>query len=133
MANIQLLDAALAAADADPAAYTPASWRCETGMCLAGWTVTVAGLRWAHPVTSAEADLVVDRDGKERYAECAARDLLGLAIMQADALFGAQNSREQLHAMRDVLAANPNAGWYDLSRARAQYPNFVDPDDEGEG
>lgn len=140
--DLELLDAALAAIDADPQSWNQDYWRCSTGMCLAAHAATVAGAKWIAapggglqvplpddarqlltagvasecvldpgfhgPVSRVRLGTVLAEHGVVHVADWT-RARLGLSDAQADALFDGDNTREQLQAMRDALADDPDA------------------------
>jgi hypothetical protein len=45
--GLPLLDAAIAHIEAHPETWVQGNYRCESGMCLAGWIGELTGARWA--------------------------------------------------------------------------------------
>lgn len=115
--NIDLLDRALARIDANPEKWTQREWRCETGMCLAGWVAAVAGASWELPDTP-DHDYVLDPvTGESLHVSRYAQDALGVNGDQRHVLFRGMNERVELQAMRDVLAQDPDATFAQLADA----------------
>lgn len=112
MADIELLDQALAAIDADPESWDQMCYArrtdCGTAHCVAGH---VAKLRGGKPVFLGPAadTSIVEVDGvRWSYSEFARR-ALRISPEQSGCLFHEANSREDLQAMRDALAEDPDA------------------------
>jgi hypothetical protein len=51
--NVAALDEVIAHIEVHPDAWKQDSWRCESGMCLAGWRVQLDGARWMADVVHA--------------------------------------------------------------------------------
>lgn len=112
--GLPLLDAVIAQIEANPQTWTQKSYRCRTGMCVAGWVCEMTGGRWLHtleesrylsllePVDGDSPDDI--SDGQVHAAERAAR-LLGLDEDTADNLFDGGNSLAEIKAIRDEIAA----------------------------
>lgn len=111
----------LAAIRRDPKKHNPRIWRCRTAMCAAGHTVTEEGLdNWVLPVPGPKASykelshfeafahallLLPEEQALEGFelndspympVEHRARRILGLTQAQANDLFSASNSLEDL-------------------------------------
>lgn len=99
--NIELLDETLAHIEAHPETWKQGSWRCETGMCFAGWVCELTGGEWVdtpdnewggHLVAEPEDDATyVDTVGKVVHASTRANRLLGLSTSETNELFNASN------------------------------------------
>jgi hypothetical protein len=63
--GLPLLDAAIAHIEAHPETWEQGSYRCESGMCLAGWIGELAGGTWAAPATSGLAEYMLAGPGDE--------------------------------------------------------------------
>lgn len=46
--NVVLMREVLTHIEEHPQGWTQSNWRCETGMCFAGWTAVIAGAEWAN-------------------------------------------------------------------------------------
>jgi hypothetical protein len=132
--GLDLLDAAIARADARPETLIPEYYRCGAGMCLAGHIGEAAGGTWAAPPKGYAGECMVAEDGDSpreiddpRHAAVAvgghgpmihvsrrARRLLGFSPYMAEALgdrddhrdlFSARNTLDDIIAMRDDLRA----------------------------
>jgi hypothetical protein len=127
MANIEALDRALAAIDADPDSWNQGSWAyktsCGTAYCVAGWAAVQAGgqMIWGpedDETGYSDAMLVrLPSSGTEVYIEDFAQSVLDLTDAQAGALFGGSNTRAELQLIRDMLAADPDVSAEDLGKA----------------
>ncbi len=122
--NVPLLRKTLDHIKAHPNELRQEFWRCDTGMCFAGWAVTLAGGRWlvqdlrgedGEPSTWAEVLRPEPDDDPELLwptpygagMPCAGRAqrLLGLTLNQADALFHADNTITDLEYICERLVA----------------------------
>jgi hypothetical protein len=123
--DIALLDAAIEQIKLHPETWEQGAWRCETGMCVAGWVVTLAGDSFAYPADSPDAALVlvpkgtseavvwVDpehhesiREGYElAFCETRANELLGFPLYGSPAIFEPRNTLEDIERYRDEIAA----------------------------
>lgn len=114
--NVTLLRQVLAHIETNPEVWDQGEWRCDTGMCFAGWTGELAGGKWITEADSMFAPyMVVERDdhldhvrylSEVGYAvdvEERATRLLGLTEDQADDLFTSANYK--LDMLREEAAA----------------------------
>lgn len=109
--NIALLDAAIEQIELHPETWQQRHWRCETGMCVAGWIVTLAGDEWASaPGLGAEEFVRVN--GRLVHAEIRAMKLLGISF--SPALFDAENTLEDIKRFRDEMAEGYVRAFCDL-------------------
>lgn len=122
--NIPLLRKTLEHIEAHPEEWKQETWRCATGMCFAGWAVTIADRQWAADKNSSFGSFVVadenDRNamgteniyksepgvlhpGIERIVNCddAAIRELGISEDDADVLFDSDND---LHSLKLYVA-----------------------------
>ncbi len=124
--NVPLLEQTLAQIE-HVAAETPddglgwdqTAWRCQTGMCFAGWAITLTGGRWwLNEVTEENEDdgaILYAEDGDENVffedgmrlvgARSRATRILGLDWEQASALFHPTNNLRVLRQMVSDLKA----------------------------
>lgn len=110
--GIVVLDGALTWIEENPERHRQTTWfspargrDCGTTMCLAGVITFLAG---ATPVFSAEVwDRVLLPDGKERYVEEYAAELLGVRVESrvADSLFYEADDLGDLRYFRDLHVA----------------------------
>ena len=118
--NVGLLSRVIAHIEANPEEWQQEDWRCETGMCVAGWAVQIDGGRWFHPSPDGTVldALLHARPGEEtaEWAECygvtdavvtaadRAQAVLGLTDAEADSLFCASNLLDDIYeAAKDIL------------------------------
>lgn len=103
--NIELLDRTLAQIEAHPEGWEQGTYRCESGMCFAGWAAVLAGGRWVEPenmhssvLVAEEADPDEDRlhTSGSVHAHDRARRVLGLDDDTADWLFDGHNKLTDL-------------------------------------
>lgn len=101
--NVALLDETLAWIWAHPEEWKQEYWRCETGMCFAGWAAELAGAVWLTGTEDARSHLVkAEADDPPEHISLSAmrfgasdavwvrtraQRLLGLTWDEADALF----------------------------------------------
>jgi len=113
MVNIEVLDKALDWIEKNPDQHRQSVWfqrtDCGTGMCLAGVVATQHGWTpdWSAGRLSGygeETSLVMKGDDYGKVSSVA-RGLLGLELEDSELLFDAENSLDDLKAMRDDLAA----------------------------
>lgn len=105
MANFDLLNRVLDTVTDNPE-WKQAVYRCETGMCFAGWTAALTGAQWAEPELdeSEESYLGPDRynlvvhpvTGEELQVSVYAREVLGLDYFEGCELFKGSNRIEDL-------------------------------------
>ena len=114
--GLALLNAVIAQIEAHPETWDQEEWRCETGMCVAGWMCELGGGTWlTGPYDVHSALLVIEdsdannartkelSDGREGiYADERARRLLGA---DPGGLFDPDNSLSDIKAIRDELYA----------------------------
>lgn len=113
MPNVKLLRETLAHIEAEPRKWYQPDWRCGTGMCFAGWAVTLAGGQWKHGPDEAGSDLLVVEPGDSEFdrrvgstmAMTRAQRLLGLTEDQADELFDGSNDLDNLRRIVEGLCA----------------------------
>lgn len=110
MANNELLAQVLGAIKANPKHWDQSTWRCDTGMCFAGWTGELSHeWNWEDSYTSRGFIRLDDGALEHNSVGNFAQDKLGLTSSQADALFNGYNNLEDLEAMVKELQNNPNA------------------------
>ena len=61
--NVPLAERVLGHITAFPDEHEQNTWRCESGMCFAGWAAQLAGYKWVCRADSRFAALVEDPDG----------------------------------------------------------------------
>lgn len=122
--NVEPLARVLAHIEAHPETWHQAEWRCGSSMCFAGWTCELSGGRWVNGPNSWHSDLLFAEfaESVEGHAEFTAHEghvvvtaheraqrLLGLGEDQADALFSAYNTIDDLRAIVAQLTAEAAA------------------------
>lgn len=119
--NWPLLDKVLDHIRAHPEQHVQRIFRCETGMCVAGWAAELSGREWAYPAGLTEAaSLMLAEPGDpfvwataddRRVVECfeVARELLGLTDEEAYWLFEAGNTLSDIERIVDELRARDAA------------------------
>ena len=92
---------------AHPETWNQGEWRCRTGMCYAGWLVTLAGGTWLYPKPAAHEyrnfhlELLPDEDAPYTYGKesvhvmIRASALLGPSV-NPSTLFSGANSIEMI-------------------------------------
>lgn len=123
--NTTLLRQTLAHIEAHPDAWDQATWHCETGMCFAGWAITLSGGKWDDSsdelvhVDSAVASWALQNDSWVRRhpsgealvtAAAYAQYLLGLDPCDADDLFRGSNTLDDLREIVDSLIEQAGEG-----------------------
>lgn len=109
MINVDLLDRTLAHVEAHPDEWNQLTYRCESGLCFAGWAAVLAGGRWVEPekyssvLVAEEGDPDEDRlhTSGSVHAHDRAQRVLGLDGDTADDLFAAGND---IHDLRRIVA-----------------------------
>jgi hypothetical protein len=114
--NAVLLRRTLAHIEAlpDGTGWEQGSYRCNTGMCFAGWAAELGGGVWATDATDQYASMLIPEPGDELgrietmpthgqvvYAPRRAERILGLTDDQADRLFDPDND---LSVLREIVA-----------------------------
>lgn len=110
--NVELLDRTLAHVETHESEWNQTVWRCRTGMCFAGWAVTLDGGTWAYPETAMwdqestdpRACLLADSDDPPGdiddddvvHVDDRARRVLGLNYEQGEDLFSSYNTLDDL-------------------------------------
>lgn len=110
--NVPLLRETLARIEANPAEWDQTSYRCDSGMCFAGWACDLSGGTWPFPPTSYSyahyldavdgdpVDEVKVIDGRRVVvAQDRARRILGLRWAVAGRLFEADNDLVDLRRL----------------------------------
>ncbi len=109
MANVELLESTMQYIKDHPEGHDQTVWTCETGACFAGHAVLRNGYRastridmWGNriPVNG----VVIDDKGEHRPVDRTAQRLLGLSDEDADIMFSAYNTADQLELMVKDLA-----------------------------
>jgi hypothetical protein len=129
--GLDLLDAVIAQIEAHPETWNQDEWRCESGMCVAGWVAEMAGGQWltsdpgamgsapsvhflrrwaliATPEDDTEFVRVIDGTGVIQAGNRASR-LLGLTQDQADDLFSEENDLQDIKDFRNEISAGSAA------------------------
>lgn len=121
MADIAKLDAALAYIEEHPEEWDQFSWgrrtprnACGTAGCIAFHVGRIDGAEMTWWGSSLE---LIGGASPSRYA----RESLDLRIDQSTALFMGNNSLDDLKAMRDALAKNPDATDRELMLVRRDF------------
>jgi hypothetical protein len=124
MPNVALLRQTLTHIEANPQTWDQTTFRCNTGMCFAGWAAELEGGTWytdaSNPVLADylvatpedPADDVVrlvHNDARVILAADRAMRLLGLDYFQAEELFDGANTLDELRGYVDDLCAVPAA------------------------
>lgn len=99
--NIDLLAQVILHIEAHPETWEQETWRCDTGMCFAGWATQLSGAVWAfeadHPTEAHVVDADPNIDGPVHHlypyvtASERARVVLGLTEREAATLFRGSN------------------------------------------
>jgi len=115
--GLALLDAAIAQIEAHPETWHQEWYRCESGMCVAGWVAELAGGLWAdtdddglypEPDDPAEDIGTIEREDDDRLLVGAfdrARRLTDISALDALRLFAASNDLDNIKVIRDQIAA----------------------------
>lgn len=108
--NTGLLKQTLAHIEANPNEWEQEFYRCETGMCFAGWAAQLAGGKWADDpdgsyLVAEPEDPTEERDGDLIDIVFRARRILGLTGKQASKLFAAYNDITDLRRIVAELCA----------------------------
>lgn len=129
--GLDALEDAINAIAGNPQGHKQSAWRCETGMCLAGYIAERNGGIWAHEPGGPEASFLVPLpgDAPENVRELAggkpgvhvaerARQILGFFPELGDGggerdLFGASNTLADLRDMLSGLRAAEASGALD--------------------
>lgn len=141
MPNFALLDATLAYIEKNPDEWDQSNWRCDTGMCFAGWAAALAGgqylldveqveifnrsMPWElppdwprHRGQFASPELLVEDEERGWITEPArerAIEVLRISHTQANALFAAGNNLQTLRRMVAALHEDPEGEIWDLA------------------
>lgn len=124
--NTSLAEQVLGHIKAYPETHVQQYWRCNAGMCFAGWAVQLTGHQWVTESFGDYAEMVVYPIGYEQVsdydidpgrllsgvnsetlittAQCAAMDELGVSDDDSDVLFYAHNTVEHLEQAVKLLA-----------------------------
>lgn len=88
---------------AHPQEHQQRQWRCESGMCFAGWAVQLAGGRWVTGPADESRNLLYAEPADDQWvvdgtitARVRAERLLGLDYDESDRLFHADNTVDEL-------------------------------------
>jgi len=116
--NTYLADATIGAIEANPESHNQGDWRCETGMCFAGWAAVVNGAKWVYenPLdapTAHDQGLVYNENGSEEHVSTYARRHLGLDLYHSDLLFWGGNTLEKIkEVVKDIAnEKKPRTPW----------------------
>lgn len=97
--NIELMKKVLKQIEDHPETWEQRSWRCETGLCFAGWTAELSGAKWDDPKDPLDPYVVVGDDVV--HVSSYARKALGLTGDEAEELFSGFN---RLRHLREIVA-----------------------------
>ena len=112
--NLPLLRKVLEHVDAHPDEWTQYTWgvqttrsSCGTAFCIAGHAATLAGMEpvWKTSGDYVAMDSVMDGDGNTSYVGDAAQRLLGLTPTEGQELFDGGNTRADIQAVAERIAA----------------------------
>lgn len=114
--NVELALRTLAQINATPEEWNQSSWRCNSGMCFAGWAAQLAGFEWApdhdweNGTTSPSENLVMP-NGAQLSAGTVAHYALGLHNLDdAPDLFNGGNGLDDLGRMILGIVGKQEAG-----------------------
>lgn len=110
--NEELVRKALDAIKASPQEWDQAAWRCETGMCFAGFVAIAAGARWKDPEDLHGLEVIPPgHKAGERLPDVAefAAEALGLDLDEGLPLFDANNTIDDLERLIDDYAKHEGA------------------------
>jgi len=113
--NVQLLKQILAHIEANPGEWDQTWYRCDTGMCFAGWAAQLAGGKWyTDSRDDKSGSYLIAEDGDDLhtinqfvanvpvvFASVRAMRVLGLTASQAEELFAGGN---RLPDLRRIVA-----------------------------
>lgn len=100
MPDIDLLHKVLGLIEEHPNEWKQEHWRCESGMCFAGWTVVATGAQFASNDPSNRGyQMVTTSDGFAEDIEIYAMEALGLSGLQAGRLFDWGNNLDDLRRL----------------------------------
>lgn len=105
--NVVLLRQTLEQIETHPETWYQNAYRCNTGMCFAGWAAELAGGKWLSSPGGAVSDLLIAEpdDGEDALyrgdvlsidASARAKRVLGIDEDQAEDLFAAGNDLDEL-------------------------------------
>lgn len=108
--NTPLLRRTMEQIETHPETWDQANYRCDTGMCFAGWACELSGGTWSTGPDGPLSDYLIAEpdDGEDMFgrwdmrlvtAHNRARRLLGLDGGQADELFDQDNDLDDLRRM----------------------------------
>lgn len=114
--NLELLEETLTQVRAEAkkrrGGWNQTAWRCESGMCFAGWAAHLAGARWTLEVTPETFEdnwmrgdfvNVTTPDGRDVPVWQYAEEALRLGEWDSHALFDAVNDLEDIELICDVI------------------------------
>lgn len=118
--NKKLLLKTLAYIKAHPEEHNQEYYRCETGMCYAGWAITLAGGKWAFPVSGDYSDRYVIANTQDNPDHVfldhglqvinpsdRAERLLGITEIEGCRLFEWENTIEDIERIvNELVSAN---------------------------
>lgn len=106
--NVELLDRTLAQIESDPSHWEQRAYRCESGLCFAGWAAVLAGAKWAEPDVAWSSLVVAEEADPERWIRDhegvglvihvheRAQRVLGIDDVDAEELFAGRNTLDDL-------------------------------------
>jgi hypothetical protein len=100
--NLDLLDRVMDHIDQHPEEWDQAAWFCGTAACFAGHAVLMDGWKIVHAFGD------IEKDGKLDMADQVAQRLLGLPRREANRLFCASNTLDDLHSMVKQIHGAPD-------------------------
>lgn len=101
--HAELADRVLAQIKAHPETWNQEDYRCETGMCFAGWACELSGVQWYGGPDEDYSDYTVGPDGSMVPADVVARRLLGIPLSEGAELFHFYNDLTALEVIVNEL------------------------------
>ena len=110
MQNKDVADAVIGFIEAHPEVHNQLDWRCETGMCFAGWTAEINGEEWWNsiPVTGAYDNPVL---ASGEHVSVWARKFYDVTDEEADMLFSATNTVDDIKYAVKLISDGESSGY----------------------
>ena len=110
MKNFEVANDVVAFLEEHPDQHKQDVWRCQTGMCFAGWTAERIGLEWENKVT--QGNWTDGNLKNKQHVSNVIQEFYGFTIDEADCVFDVGNTVEDIKWAIKTIADGKFVGYY---------------------